>query len=144
MCKLYNDLNHQYFGPAPAPDEYIQYEWARIPHFYLAFYVYQYATGYSAATAISAKILAEGEAAANYIEFLKSGSSNDPVELLKIAGVDMSSPEPIRMAMETFKGLVEETRTTDAGLILRTRNPAAARVPCADGACRDYVLAPII
>ena len=109
MCKLYNDLNHQYFGPALAPDDYIQYEWARIPHFYRAFYVYQYATGYSAATAISAKILAEGEAARkNYIEFLKSGSSNDPVELLKIAGVDMSSPEPIRMAMETFKGLVEE------------------------------------
>ena len=109
MCKLYNDLNHQYFGPALAPDDYIQYEWARIPHFYRAFYVYQYATGYSSATAISAKILAEGEAARkNYIEFLKSGSSNDPVELLKIAGVDMSSPEPIRMAMETFKGLVEE------------------------------------
>ena len=98
-----------YFGSALAPDDDIQYEWARIPHFYRAFYVYQYATGYSAATAISAKILAEGETARkNYIEFLKSGSSNDPVELLKIAGVDMSSPEPIRMAMETFKGLVEE------------------------------------
>ena len=90
-------------------DSYIQYEWARIPHFYRGFYVYQYATGYSAATAISAKILKEGEEARNsYIEFLKSGSSNYPVELLKIAGVDMSSPEPVKMAMDTFKNLVDE------------------------------------
>ena len=109
MCKVYNDLNNQYFGPALSEDEYIQYEWARIPHFYRAFYVYQYATGYSAATAISKKILTEGESARrNYIEFLKSGSSDYPVELLKIAGVDMSGPQPIKMAMETFKGLVEE------------------------------------
>ena len=109
MCNIYNDLNKKYFGPALADDEYIRYEWARIPHFYRAFYVYQYATGYSAATAISKKILEEGTPARdNYIEFLKSGSSDYPVELLKIAGVDMSSPEPIRMAMETFKNLVEE------------------------------------
>ena len=109
MCKIYNDLNDQYFGPALAPDDYIQYEWARIPHFYRAFYVYQYATGYSAATAISGKILAENAAARkNYPAFHKSGSSGDPVDLLKIAGVDMSAPAPIRMAMETFKGLVEE------------------------------------
>ncbi|MBR3706292.1 MAG: oligoendopeptidase F, partial [Firmicutes bacterium] len=97
------------FGPALADDEYIRYEWARIPHFYRAFYVYQYATGYSAANAISKKILEEGAAARdNYIEFLRSGSSDYPVELLKIAGVDMSSPEPIRMAMETFRNLVDE------------------------------------
>ena len=109
MCKIYDDLNNQYFGPALAHDDYIQYEWARIPHFYRAFYVYQYATGYSAATAISSRILSEGEPARkDYIEFLKSGSSADPVDLLKIAGVDMSKPEPIRMAMETFKSLVEE------------------------------------
>lgn len=109
MCDIYNNLNKKYFGPALADDEYIRYEWARIPHFYRAFYVYQYATGYSAATAISKKILEEGSPARdNYIEFLKSGSSDYPVELLKIAGVDMSSPEPIRMAMETFKNLVEE------------------------------------
>lgn len=109
MCDIYNDLNKKYFGPALADDEYIKYEWARIPHFYRAFYVYQYATGYSAANAISKKILEEGAPARdNYIEFLKSGSSDYPVELLKIAGVDMSSPEPVRMAMETFKGLVEE------------------------------------
>ena len=109
MCDIYNDLNKKYFGPALADDEYIKYEWARIPHFYRAFYVYQYATGYSAANAISKKILEEGSPARdNYIQFLKSGSSDYPVELLKIAGVDMSSPEPVRMAMETFKNLVEE------------------------------------
>lgn len=105
----YNDLNNKYFGPALTQDEYIQYEWARIPHFYRGFYVYQYATGYSAATAISRKILTEGSAARDaYIDFLKSGSSDHPVELLKIAGVDMGSPEPVKLAMETFKDLVEE------------------------------------
>ena len=109
LCDTYNRLNSEYFGPALSEDEYIKYEWARIPHFYRGFYVYQYATGYSAATAISSKILEEGETARNnYIEFLKSGSSNYPVELLKIAGVDMSSPEPVKMAMETFKNLVDE------------------------------------
>ena len=109
LCDVYDDLNKKYFGPALSEDEYIRYEWARIPHFYRAFYVYQYATGYSAATAISKRILTEGEPARkDYIEFLKSGSSDYPVALLKIAGVDMSSPEPIRMAMETFKGLVDE------------------------------------
>ena len=105
----YNDLNNKYFGPSLTQDEYIQYEWARIPHFYRGFYVYQYATGYSAATAISRKILTEGSAARDaYIDFLKSGSSDHPVELLKIAGVDMGSPEPVKLAMETFKDLVEE------------------------------------
>ena len=105
----YEQLNSDYFGPAMGKDEYIKYEWSRIPHFYRGFYVYQYATGYSAATAISSKILNEGaEARDNYIEFLKSGSSNYPVELLKIAGVDMASPEPVKMAMETFKNLVDE------------------------------------
>ena len=109
LCDVYDELNKKYFGPALSEDEYIRYEWARIPHFYRGFYVYQYATGYSAATAISKRILTEGEPARkDYIEFLKSGSSDYPVELLKIAGVDMSSPEPIRMAMETFKDLVDE------------------------------------
>ncbi len=105
----YNELNNLYFGPALSPDEYIQYEWARIPHFYRGFYVYQYATGYSAATAISRKILTEGDSARDaYIEFLKSGSSDYPVELLKIAGVDMGSPQPVKLAMEAFKDLVDE------------------------------------
>ena len=105
----YNRLNDMYFGPEMEDDGYIRYEWSRIPHFYRGFYVYQYATGYSAATAISAKILSEGkEARDSYIEFLKSGSSDYPVELLKIAGVDMASPQPVKMAMETFKSLVDE------------------------------------
>ena len=109
LCEVYDKLNKDYFGPALAEDEYIQYEWSRIPHFYRSFYVYQYATGYSAATAISKRILTGGEKAReDYIEFLKSGSSDEPVELLKIAGVDMSSPEPVRAAMETFKSLVAE------------------------------------
>ncbi|MCQ2548155.1 MAG: oligoendopeptidase F [Clostridia bacterium] len=109
MNEKYYELNKKYFGEAMADDEYIQYEWARIPHFYRGFYVYQYATGFSAATAISKKILSEGEPAVQaYKEFLKTGSSNYPVELLKIAGVDMGKPEPIRQAMETFKTYLEE------------------------------------
>lgn len=109
LCSEYEKLNKDYFGPALSDDDYIQYEWARIPHFYRSFYVYQYATGYSAATAISKKILTEGISARDaYKEFLKTGSSNYPVELLKIAGVDMSTKEPVVLAMETFKNLVEE------------------------------------
>ncbi len=109
LCETYEKLNKDYFGPALSDDAYIKYEWARIPHFYRSFYVYQYATGYSAATAIAGKILKEGESARDaYIEFLKTGDSDYPVELLKIAGVDMSSKEPVVLAMETFKNLVEE------------------------------------
>ncbi|QIB69598.1 oligoendopeptidase F [Aminipila butyrica] len=109
LCDQYEALNKKYFGEAMGDDEYIRYEWARIPHFYNAFYVYKYATGYSAATAISNKILHEGKTAVhNYIEFLKTGESNYPIELLKIAGVDMSTPEPIELAMKTFKELVDE------------------------------------
>ncbi|MCI8648212.1 MAG: oligoendopeptidase F [Firmicutes bacterium] len=109
MCEEYQKLNDKYFGPAVEQDDTIRYEWARIPHFYNAFYVYKYATGYSAATAISSKILKEGAPARDaYIEFLKTGESDHPIELLKLAGVDMSSPQPIQQAMETFCGLVEE------------------------------------
>lgn len=109
LCEEYDKLNKAYFGPALSEDEYIRYEWARIPHFYRSFYVYQYATGYSAATAISQKILREGAPARDaYREFLKTGDSDYPVELLKIAGVDMSTREPVILAMETFKKLVEE------------------------------------
>ncbi len=109
MCEEYQKLNDKYFGPAVEQDDTIRYEWARIPHFYNAFYVYKYATGYSAATAISSKILKEGAPARDaYIEFLKTGESDHPIELLKLAGVDMSSPQPIQQAMETFRGLVEE------------------------------------
>ena len=109
LCDQYRALNEKYFGPAVVTDDEIAFEWARIPHFYNAFYVYKYATGYSAATAISAKILNEGEKARdNYIDFLKTGESDHPIELLKTAGVDMSSPEPVRQAMDTFKNLVDE------------------------------------
>lgn len=109
MCEQYDALNAKYYGPAVEKDDTIKYEWARIPHFYNAFYVYKYATGYSAATAISGKILSEGDPAAKaYIEFLKTGESDYPIELLKIAGVDMSTPEPIEKAMETFDRLLDE------------------------------------
>ena len=109
MCDQYQALNDKYYGPAVERDDTIRYEWARIPHFYNAFYVYKYATGYSAATAISSRILTEGKAAAaDYIDFLRTGESDYPIELLKIAGVDMSSPEPIRKAMDKFNELLDE------------------------------------
>lgn len=109
MCQQYEDLNAQYYGSVVEKDDVIRYEWARIPHFYNAFYVYKYATGYSAATAISKKILTEGKPAAqDYIRFLKTGESDHPIELLKIAGVDMSSPLPVQQAMETFNQLLDE------------------------------------
>ena len=109
LCKLYGDLNAKYYGPDVNYDEHIAIEWARIPHFYGAFYVYKYATGYSAATAISKKILEEGQPAAeNYIKFLRSGGCDYPLELLKLAGVDMSTPAPIEAAMQTFEELLDE------------------------------------
>ncbi|MDR0424024.1 MAG: oligoendopeptidase F [Clostridiales Family XIII bacterium] len=109
LSEDYYALNRKYFGPDTALDEEIAAEWARIPHFYRAFYVYKYATGYSAATAISKGILEGGAPAAEaYISFLKTGESDDPIELLKIAGVDMSRPEPVLSALDTFEGLVSE------------------------------------
>lgn len=109
MCEEYEKLNAKYYGPAVEKDDTIKYEWARIPHFYRAFYVYKYATGYSAATAISKKILAEGKPAADrYIDFLKTGECDYPIELLKIAGVDMSTKEPVEAAMDTFVTLLDE------------------------------------
>jgi len=109
LCDEYSKLNKKYFGENVVTCDNIQYEWARIPHFYRAFYVYKYATGFSAAAAITTKILSGNEnAQENYIEFLKSGESNHPIELLKIAGVDMGTSEPIELAMKTFKNLVEE------------------------------------
>ena len=109
LCQTYDELNNLYFGPALSHDDLIQYEWARIPHFYRSYYVYQYATGFSAATAISNKILSEGAPAVeNYKKFLSMGSSAHPVDELKVAGVDMSQKEPIIMAMEMFKDLVNQ------------------------------------
>lgn len=109
LCSAYDDLNSLYFGDALSHDEMIQYEWARIPHFYRAYYVFQYATGFSAATAIAERILTEGQPAVeDYKRFLSSGSSMYPVDELKIAGVDMTGPEPVRKAMKTFKALIDE------------------------------------
>jgi oligoendopeptidase F len=109
LSQEYNKLNKKYFGDSLADDDYIQYEWARIPHFYRAFYVYKYATGYAAAAAISDAILKEGAPARDsYLDFLKTGESDDPIELLKIAGVDMGSTKPVESAMEVFKNLVDE------------------------------------
>lgn len=107
LCEVYKNLNEKYFGPDIVTDEEIYREWCRIPHFYNAFYVYQYATGYSAAIALSQKILNEN-GAENYIEFLKGGSSKYSIDLLKIAGVDMSKPEPINNAMNVFSSLLDQ------------------------------------
>lgn len=109
LCREYLALVRKYFGPDVVLDDEIKVEWARIPHFYNAFYVYKYATGFSAAAAISRKILEEGPTARDaYIDFLRSGESDYPIELLKIAGVDMGRPEPIDEAMKIFSGLIDE------------------------------------
>lgn len=109
LCNKYLELNKKYFGDLVELDDDISLEWARIPHFYDAYYVYQYATGYSAATAIADKIINDGEVYANkYIEFLKSGGSTYPIEALKIAGMDMSKSEPIELAMKKFEKLLNE------------------------------------
>ncbi len=107
LCKIYRELNVKYFGNNIVIDDEIDREWARIPHFYNAFYVYQYATGYSAAIALSQKILKEN-GASDYLEFLKKGSSEYSIDLLKTAGVDMSVSKPIEDAMEVFKGLLDK------------------------------------
>ena len=104
LCSMYYDLNKTYFGPGVVVDEDIAMEWARIPHFYYNFYVYKYATGFSAAQALSQQILQEGQTAVDrYIAFLKSGGSDYPLELLKKAGVDMTSPEPVKKALKVFE-----------------------------------------
>lgn len=120
LNKKYNELNQLYYGPNVKEDEFIRYEWSRIPHFYRSFYVYQYATGYSAANAIAKSIVATSSEFSNdngnygerakddYIEFLKSGNSNYPIDLLKIAGVDMNSKNSIERAMKVFDNMVDE------------------------------------
>lgn len=105
LNKIYHDLNVLYYGPDVVVDEEIDYEWMRIPHFYTSFYVYQYATGYSAATAFSKLILEGGQPAVDrYVtNFLCGGCSKDPIELLRNAGVDMSTPEPVDAALQVFE-----------------------------------------
>lgn len=112
LSQMYLELNQKYFGPDMEKDEEIAYEWMRIPHFYTPFYVYQYATGYSAAVALSAKILKEGKPAVDaYMNFLKGGESKDPIDLLKMAGVDMTTEKPVADALALFGELVTELET---------------------------------
>ena len=109
MCEEYKKLNHLYFGDDIVLDDEIAYEWERIPHFYYNYYVFQYATGYSAAIALSRRILREGEKAVkDYIGFLSGGCSKDPIDLLKGAGVDMSTPDPVNQALSLFGDLIGE------------------------------------
>ncbi|MFF2888820.1 oligoendopeptidase F [Paenibacillus sp. NPDC057967] len=109
LSKIYYDLNKLYYGPGMVVDQDIEMEWARIPHFYTSFYVYKYATGFSAATSFSKQILDEGAPAVErYLGFLKSGGSDFSINILKKAGVDMSSPEPIEQAMSVFEQLIAQ------------------------------------
>ncbi|WP_256760076.1 oligoendopeptidase F [Cohnella sp. WQ 127256] len=109
LSSIYYDLNVNYYGKGMVVDKDIEMEWARIPHFYNSFYVYKYATGFSAATSFAKQILDEGKPAVDrYLGFLKSGGKDYSINILKEAGVDMSTPEPIRQAMSVFEGLIEQ------------------------------------
>lgn len=109
ICERYSELNRDYYGPNVKIDQWIPYEWMRIPHFYSPFYVYKYATGFCAAMAISKRILEEGEPAVkDYIRFLSSGGSDHPIELLKIAGVDMTKPDTVSSGLTLFADIVEQ------------------------------------
>lgn len=109
LGKIYYDLNKLYFGDGIVLDKEIAMEWARIPHFYTPFYVYQYATGYSAAIAISRKILSGDKEALNgYFKFLSGGSSMNPIDLLKLCGIDMTTKEPVKEALALFASLLDQ------------------------------------
>ncbi|MCT4685769.1 oligoendopeptidase F [Vallitalea sp.] len=109
LSSMYHDINVKYFGEDMIIDSEVDMEWARIPHFYYNYYVFQYSTGYSAAIALSQKLLKEGEeAVTKYKNFLKSGSSEYPIDTLKKAGVDMTTAEPIEKALKVFEGLLDE------------------------------------
>lgn len=110
LNEVYGALNRKYFGDAVDYDDHIEVEWARIPHFYMNYYVYQYSTGYAAAASLSKQVLEEGEATAErYInEFLKKGSSDYPINVLKNAGVDMTTSEPIENAMKVFEAQLDQ------------------------------------
>ncbi len=112
LCDIYYRLNKEYFGKNIVVDDIIKYEWERIPHFYMNFYVYQYATAYAAAIKIAMDILNHKEnAVSNYLAFLKLGCTKTPIESLKVAGVDMSKPEPLEEAFTYFDNLVKELET---------------------------------
>jgi oligoendopeptidase F len=109
MGRMWRSLNIKYFGPGVAADEEIKLEWSRIPHFYSPFYVYQYATGYSAATALAKAITEEGQPALDrYLKFLSSGGNGYSIDLLREAGVDMTTPQPILDVIELFGKTLDE------------------------------------
>ena len=115
LSEAYYGLNKKYYGGGAVVDELVANEWMRIPHFYRAFYVFVYATGFCAAMALSQRILTEGETAvADYRKFLSAGSSVPPLEALKLAGVDMSSPEPVRNALKIFKETLDQLKALKA------------------------------
>ena len=112
LNELYYGLNKQYYGDGVTHDEEIAYEWARIPHFYNAFYVYKYATGIISAISIVSRILSEGESAVkDYFTFLQSGGSTDPVSILQRAGVDLTTTKPFEAAMQEFENTLKEFET---------------------------------
>jgi oligoendopeptidase F len=116
LSSIYYDLNVRYYGKGMVVDKDIEMEWARIPHFYNSFYVYKYATGFSAATSFAKQILDEGQPAVDrYLGFLKSGGKDYSINILKKAGVDMSTPEPIEQAMSVFEGLIEQMEQLTSG-----------------------------
>ncbi|MBS5479273.1 MAG: oligoendopeptidase F, partial [Coriobacteriia bacterium] len=109
LSAIYRKLNEAYFGPAAVVDDEIALEWARIPHFYYNYYVYQYSTSFAASVAVSRRILEQGApAVASYLDFLRGGCSKTPIELLRGAGVDLSTPQPVQDALYVFANLVQE------------------------------------
>ena len=109
LNKIYFDMNQKYYGPAMAEDEGIAAEWARIPHFFYNFYMFQYSTGFAAAVTLAKNILEEGQPAVDrMLKFLSSGCSQDPISLLREAGVDMATSEPIEKALQLFSELIDE------------------------------------
>ena len=109
LSAKYLALNKLYFGDTMISDDEIALEWTRIPHFYYDYYVYQYSTGFASAVALSQRILTQGAPAVrDYLDFLKGGASKTPLELLKGAGVDLSTPQPVDDALQVFAGLVRE------------------------------------
>ncbi len=108
LCGLYGEINKKYYGSVAACDENIAYEWARIPHFYTSFYVYQYATGFAAASRIKELVIKDAGAAEKYIEFLHGGNSDYPLELLRKAGVDLTSSAPAKSVIEELRTAVNE------------------------------------
>ena len=109
LCEAYLNLNKKYYGRSVVSDPEIAYEWARIPHFYRSFYVYKYATGIISAISIAERIYTEGAPAVeDYFKFLSSGGSDSPVELLKLAGVDLTKKDAFEAAMASFKDALEQ------------------------------------